>query len=333
MSAKIIKRWAELTKGAPEISLINQLCPFCKSKEHVLIAQGIDYEYFSCSNIFSFVKCKECSLVFLNPKPEFKDFNIIYPSNYYSHVEAKESKSYNSLVQKAWDTLEEQRIKMFYNYLGKGKRKILDIGCGPGRLLSLIKKYGYYEWELSGVEFGLDDAILAELEGVNIYKGYFEEVDFKEAPFDLLVTQQVIEHAYDPIRMLKKCCGILKPGGYAIFDTPNYDSLDRMIFSRTYWGGYHIPRHMTLFTPKTFSSLAEVSGFEVISIKKMISPVFWVLTVRNLLLGSGVTKKWADKIYYQNLFLLCVSTFIEIINLYLLRKTSNMRIVLRKKVG
>ena len=123
------------------------------------------------------------------------------------------------------------------------------------------------------------------------------------------------------------------PGGYAVFDTPNYDGVDRKLFPRTAWGGYHFPRHATLFTPTTFAILAEKQGFRVERRIRLISPVFWVLSVHNAMIDLGAPTSLADKIHYQTLPLLAASTFVEVLNAAVRGESSNMRIVLRKPRG
>lgn len=325
--------WEKLTRGTPELFLVRTPCPGCKSGRNTVVARGIDFEYFSCSNIFSFVRCDDCGTAYLNPRPRRSEYDIIYPNNYYSFVEGDKSERHNTLVQRAWDVLEKRRLKLFWKLLGKSNKKILDMGCGTGRLLKLLKKYGHPEWQLAGVESGLpEDFNLDGIDDARIYNGFFEEAEFEEAPFDLIVAQQVIEHAFEPSLMLEKTYNNLVPGGYAIFDTPNFNGIDRKIFSKSCWGGYHFPRHLTLFTPQTFGKLAVASGFEIVSCTNLASPVFWVLSVHNFLISAGVPPRWAAWIHYQTLPLICISTFIELFNL-IARGTSNMRIIIRKPLG
>jgi SAM-dependent methyltransferase len=323
--------WLNLVKNAQRLELVEVPCPTCGSDRSGPVARGVDFEYLACSNEFSFARCAGCSTVFLNPRPRVKDLSVIYPPNYYSFVDAAESGKYNAWVQKVWDLLEKRRLKLFWTLLGREPKRILDLGCGTGRLLTLLRKYGYPEWRLVGVEFGIPDELAgSRKDGIQIYKGLYEAVAFKEAPFDLIVAQQVVEHAYEPRVMLKKTYDDLAPGGYAIFDTPDFNSIDRRLFSKSYWGGYHFPRHMTLFTPRTFSRLAGSLCFEVVSCRKMLSPVFWLISVHNLLVGGGFPEKWARKIHYQALPLISMSTLLELVNLLLFRWNSNMRIILRK---
>jgi len=323
--------WRNLVKDAPQLELIKISCPICHSNEYKTVAEGVDFEYFTCSNMFRFVQCSECQVVFLNPRPRQEDSDIIYPRHYYSFPTARGSGRHNRIVQKAWDILEQVRVKLFWKLLGKEKRKVLDLGCGSGRLLKLVKKYGYSEWKLAGIDFGLpDDFNKPELEGVKLYKGFFENIEFEEAPFDLIVAQQVIEHAYDPPALLNKIHKNLKPGGYAILDTPDFNGIDRKLFSKGYWGGYQFPRHTVLFTPETLCRLGESAGFEVIQCTKLLSPVIWILTFHHFLVGHGVPEKWAKALHYQTLPVIIFTTLFEMISIISFKWNSNMRIILRK---
>jgi len=315
----------------PNLRLIRVPCPQCGGTSDHVVSRGRDYEYSTCSNFFTFVRCDYCSLTFLNPRPSLEDFDIIYPANYYSFTEKSRSRKFNPVVQMAWDIIERKRVGLFCELLGDDKKKILDVGCGYGRLLNLLTQYGCPAWQLTGVESGLPkQSVLKGAENAFFYHGYFEDVEFHEAPFDLIIAQQVIEHSFDPVRMLRRTCDLLAPDGYAIFDTPNFDGIDRKLFTRSYWGGYHFPRHLTLFTPSTFRTLAESTGFKVVACKKLLSPVFWVLTLHNIMADIGIPRRYTNKIHYQNLPLILLSTFIELVNWSFLKNNSNMRIILKK---
>ncbi len=47
---------------------------------------------------------------------------------------------------------------------------------------------------------------------------------FDDESFDLVITQDVLEHLIDPVRSLKEICRTLKPGGAHIFTVPWYPS-------------------------------------------------------------------------------------------------------------
>jgi SAM-dependent methyltransferase len=184
-----------------------------------------------------------------------------------------------------------------------------------------------------GVEHGLSEATRASLaaDGVTAYRGLYEELELPEAPFDLVVAQQVVEHATEPAELLAKVRRELAPGGFVVLDTPDYESLDRRLFQRGSWGGYHFPRHMTIFTAGSLARLARQEGFDVVRTVKLVSPVFWVLSLQNLLRGAGAPAPVADLAHYQSLPLLGAATAIDLVSLATTGATSNLRLVLARR--
>jgi len=319
--------WNGLVKSAPAISLEKRACPLCGSDKSESVSTGIDFECRSVSNHFEFRRCASCDGVYLNPRPASADLAKIYPKDYYYSSSSQVSKRGNRFVQMLWDAAERRRMESVKALVGKPRAKILDIGCGQGRLLKVIKG-SLPEWELVGVDLGINDELSAL--GIKTYRDIYEKLDLKDGPFDLIFAQQVIEHAIDPAGMLRKMYEDLTPGGYVIIDTPNFASMDRKLFSKHYWSAYHFPRHMTLFTKGTLSSLASSCGFNIIKSQKLFSPVGWAVSVHNALLGRGLNPKLADRIHYQAFIPLCAAGIIELFFFTCTRESSNMRIIVQR---
>ncbi|HOD19529.1 MAG TPA: class I SAM-dependent methyltransferase [Candidatus Fermentibacter daniensis] len=75
--------------------------------------------------------------------------------------------------------------------------RLLDIGCGNGRLLHLAASDG---WEVEGVEMpgGMAEKTAARL-GVPVHEGVFPgSMPVLEGRFDLVVLRHVLEHIPDP---------------------------------------------------------------------------------------------------------------------------------------
>ena len=64
----------------------------------------------------------------------------------------------------------------------------------------------------------------------NILRGVGENLPFRDAEFDLVVSFQVLEHTQIPERVLRETVRVLKPGGYIHFVVPNYNS---------FWEGHY----------------------------------------------------------------------------------------------
>jgi len=100
-------------------------------------------------------------------------------------------------------------------------RRVLDVGCGAGRLGELLKRRGGVEVvgiELDGraiAEAGrrLDRVIAGDLES--------DDFDLPESGFDCIICADVLEHLRSPDRALEKLRRWLKPGGDLVASIPN----------------------------------------------------------------------------------------------------------------
>jgi len=78
----------------------------------------------------------------------------------------------------------------------------------------------------------------------------------------------VLEHLYEPRKVLQKVCNWLKPRGIFYVFVPNILSWEARIF-RSYWYGLDLPRHVHHFTPKSLAHLATSAGLRQV---RMVTP-------------------------------------------------------------
>jgi len=145
----------------------------------------------------------------------------------------------------------------------KDQGRLLDIGCGDGSFLVLMRSIG---WEVSGIEPDPEAAKVArDRHRLDVSIGNVEEVDLPEAAYDAITMQHVIEHVHEPIRVLDRTYLALKPGGVLSIRTPNLDSLGHERF-RDMWMHMDPPRHLRLFIPSTLSTCVERAGFSILDV-------------------------------------------------------------------
>ena len=97
-----------------------------------------------------------------------------------------------------------------------GKR-ILEIGCGTGYLLSLLRDRGA---TVVGIEPGPQGKIGAQRFGVRVVQGFFPE-SAVPGPFDIVIAHAVLEHCADPMAFLASIRAALAENGHVVFAVPN----------------------------------------------------------------------------------------------------------------
>ena len=141
---------------------------------------------------------------------------------------------------------------------------------------------------------------------------------------------QLVEHVRDPRELLNKVKSILKPGGILSVETPDIEAWDFRLLSKRYWAGYHIPRHFYIFDKKNFSELAQELGFEVVSTRSLVNPVFWIHSIQSYFADNKFLARFAKFFHHQNVLMLALFTPLEILQTRLSGTSSNMQINLRK---
>ena len=77
--------------------------------------------------------------------------------------------------------------------------------------------------------------------------------------FDVITCFDVLEHLYEPRRVMAKVGEWLKPGGIFYVLVPNVDAAEARVFG-SYWHGLELPRHLFHYSPASLKFLAELGG-------------------------------------------------------------------------
>lgn len=103
--------------------------------------------------------------------------------------------------------------------------RILDIGCGGGLVSEPMRRLGADMVSVDASEANIKTAMThAEQGGLDIdfRAGTVEElIEAGEAPFDVVLNLEVVEHVADPSQFLQDCASLVKPGGLMIVATLN----------------------------------------------------------------------------------------------------------------
>jgi 2-polyprenyl-3-methyl-5-hydroxy-6-metoxy-1,4-benzoquinol methylase len=151
-----------------------------------------------------------------------------------------------------------------------GSDRILDIGCGRGRLGMEMKKRGN---TVHGVEIDPDAAEVARSRLDFVFCGDATDHDalpseIRQGNYDCIVFADVLEHVPDPERLLSASHRLLEPHGRIIVSLPNVAvwtmRLRLLLGDFTYGSSGVLDRtHLRFFTRKTARRLLVDNGFSV----------------------------------------------------------------------
>ena len=208
--------------------------------------------FHGATEIYRFVRCSSCSLVWLDNAPKPEDMWQHYGQDYDRKIAAAGESSPGR-----WrDRREALRPH-------KQGGAILDLGCSSGSFLETLKGGN---WDLYGVEMSTESANRALARcGAKVFVGDILDAPFKPASFDAITCFHVFEHLYHPKEVLTKVSEWLKPGGIFYALMPNIDSAGMRVF-KSYWYALELPRHLYHFSPKSLSRLAGSVGLEEVSL-------------------------------------------------------------------
>lgn len=129
--------------------------------------------------------------------------------------------------------------------------RILDVGCGTGGNLEMLKNFGAAE----GVDVSDDALEFCQSKGLTVHKGLAEELPFGDGSFDVVTALDVVEHLDDDVAGLSEMFRVLKKGGKTLIFVPAFMWL---------WGVQDdISNHRIRYTKKQITERLEKAGFEI----------------------------------------------------------------------
>jgi SAM-dependent methyltransferase len=144
--------------------------------------------------------------------------------------------------------------------------RALEIGCGQGELLCLLRLVG---WDAEGVDGDAHAVKVAiEVSGCPVQVGDFRDVQVPAASFQLVFLNHVFEHIDSPRSVFELMSRALRQGGRGVLVYPNPESLGARIYRRD-WMGWEPPRHLVLPTVRAIRLLAKSVGLHAPHIRSL----------------------------------------------------------------
>jgi len=213
--------------------------------------------------------------------------NLSNPSDFYIAFENRYRGSRELIKQRQTSYLPYiSPLKTVYPNL-----KAIDLGCGRGEWLELLKENGV---DASGVD--LDDAMLSSCIASNLNVKKIDAIsalqELPNASLQIISGFHIAEHLpfEQLIELIHQALRVLSPGGLLILETPNSENIQVATSSF-----YLDPTHRNPIPAQLLSFLMTYSGFAFTTELRLnadISPAedVW-LTLRNVL--TGVSRDYA----------------------------------------
>jgi len=228
-------------------------CVFCGSRDS-RPAYPVDDIF---GHRFTLVRCAGCRAFFLSPRPDRKMLAMAYDDSYYGKGEEK----FSPAVEKVLDLFRRGRSAWLRRNLKSGA-SLLDVGCGNGKFLKFLSRYGKYR--LFGTELeGNSARRAARIPGITLKIGGLKPDDFAPRSLDAVTLFHVFEHLEEPRKTLEIVSTILKKDGVLVMSFPNIDSFQSRLFKGR-WLHLDPPRHLFFFAPKDFVPMMEGYGFRLV---------------------------------------------------------------------
>ncbi len=232
-------------------------CALCGADKTTLLFEGRD-EWYKLPGTFPTVRCRECGLIYLNPRPGKNEINQYYPPEYTPYFVAIEDEpSWWTRFNRRYAL--RKRLKAISTRIPK-RGRVLDVGCATGTFLAALKEDG---WQTYGVELNKQAAEYARSRHqLNVFTGELTEAQFSDSQFDLIIFWDVLEHVHKPRKTLQEAARITKPGGYLFLVLPNPESWEARLFGQ-YWAGWDTPRHLYIYSKNTMHRFLAETGWQM----------------------------------------------------------------------
>lgn len=225
-------------------------------KEPCIVCGSTSFKRHCTVNGITILRCKQCGLFFVNGIKK-TDLDGFYEHNYYNNPNNDSIGYIDYTTSYEADVFNYRRMLKLLERHTHG-RKLLDIGCGSGFFVKLLKEEG---WDAKGIDpskyavnYGMKKY------GVDIQQAAWEWDYSSEERFDVITLIGVLEHLEHPFRSLIKINEYLNQGGLILITTLNAGHYIHLF-------KFKPPEHLFYFTSPQIRQLLKKAGFKILKKK------------------------------------------------------------------
>lgn len=219
-------------------------CNLCGSREHDVVGH-LDREGRPLRSVI----CRRCGLVFTNPRPSSVDIDRYYATEYRNDYKGAAAPRLRKVVRGLLGA--QERLRLLRPLLHAGVT-LLDVGCGAGELVYLLRREGV---DAAGLEPGREYADFAQrIFGIPVQTATVDTAKVAPGSQDVLTMFHALEHVADPRGVLRAVRGWLRPGATLVVEVPNVESIVQAPAHRFHYA------HLHSFSAATLIAMGEAAG-------------------------------------------------------------------------
>lgn len=103
---------------------------------------------------------------------------------------------------------------------------MLEVGCGDGFYLGLLREFGKKSWTLKGIDLNKRAIEMANCSGLDVHFGSVEQVELPNESYDMIFMIKTMQQVEKPDEVLRAIYKLLRKGGRLVIVTNNTNSID-----------------------------------------------------------------------------------------------------------
>jgi 2-polyprenyl-3-methyl-5-hydroxy-6-metoxy-1,4-benzoquinol methylase len=266
-------------------------CNLCESEN----GKQIPFRYLFKGRYLWAIKCSDCSLVSIWPRPTDKEIEEMYAEEYFTGTDKQTHHMEVDYLQILSSGDYSSGVDAMKKYAKPGA-SILDVGCATGHFLYALKNAGYH---VAGTELSSYAADYGNKNfNANIVNAPFDEHlignHFQPESFDVIMMNDVLEHFTHPKEALITANKLLKKGGVILIQLPgtlNLLSSKLALVLFNLLGKQKTmtipPYHLTEFSSQSSKKMLNATGFTKVIIENEIKPPH-TITLRGGIIENSV---------------------------------------------
>ncbi|MCX5876792.1 MAG: class I SAM-dependent methyltransferase [Deltaproteobacteria bacterium] len=213
---------------------------------------------------FTFLRCGSCATLYMSPRPSEEVMADYYRNSenyayWAKHIFPASEDIRREKIHKPWLA----RVVAYCDQYCIERGTMVEIGPGFGTFSSLAIEQKVFK-RVVAIEPTPELAEACRRRGMVVFEKRVEDLCNEVADADVVVAFEVIEHLFEPSRLLSSLYAVLRPGGLLVLSCPNGEGFDVAVLGP---GSKAVDaEHVNLFNPASLGVLVRSCGFEVLEV-------------------------------------------------------------------